>query len=149
MNTFVKFAVTFGVASMVFTALPVAGQEKEKGKRNNEPLSAAVLSCMQTATDSRDNAVIAGLDVYYPAVKTALQTRQASLKAAWTQTDTKTRRAATKAAWDAYKSSAKSARGAMKTAHKAAWAKFEADRKVCSPKATKDDNGSLGMDNQL
>ncbi len=145
MNTFTKFSIVFGAASIVFTALPVAGQERG----GNAALSATVLSCMQTATEKRDNAIIAGLDVYYPAAKTALQTRQAALKSAWAQTDTKTRRAATKAAWDAYKNSVKSAREAMKTAHKTAWTAFEADRKVCNPKATKDDNGSLGMDSQL
>ena len=145
MNTFTKFAVTFGAISVVLAALPAAAQEKG----NNATLSATALSCMQTATDVRDNAIIAAWDVQYPAIKTALQTRQASLKAAWTQTDAKTRRSATKAAWDAYKKSAKSARAAMKASHKAAWTKFEADKKACSPKATKDDNGSLGMDNAL
>ena len=145
MNTLTKFAVTFGAVSVVLAALPAAAQEKG----NNAALSATALSCMQTATDVRDNAIIAAWDVQYPAIKTALQTRQASLKAAWTQTDAKTRRAATKAAWNAYKKSAKSARAAMKASHKAAWTKFEADKKACSPKATKDDNGSAGMDNQL
>lgn len=145
MNTLTKFAVAFGAVSVVFTALPAAAQERG----NNAALSAAALSCMQAATDKRDNAIIAGLDVYYPAAKTALQTRQAALKAAWTQTDTKTRRAATKTAWDTYKNSVKSARATMKAAHKAAWTAFETDRKACNPKATKDDNGSLGMDSQL
>lgn len=145
MNIFAKFAVTFGAVSVIFAALPAAAQEKG----NNATLSATALSCVQTAVDVRDNAVIAAWDVQYPAIKTALQTRQASLKAAWTQTDQKTRRAATKAAWDAYKNSAKSARATMKAAHKAAWTKFETDKKACSPKATKDDNGSAGMDSTL
>lgn len=121
---------------------------QERGAMNGA-LSAAALSCMQTAVDVRDNAIIAAWDVQYPAIKTALQTRQASLKAAWAQTDQQARKTATKAAWDAYKKSAKSARAAMKASHKAAWTKFEADKKACSPKATKDDNGSAGMDNAL
>lgn len=145
MNTFTKFAVAFGAVSVILAALPTAAQEKG----SNMALNATTLSCMQSAVDMRDNAIIAAWDVQYPAVKTALQTRQASLKAAWMQTDTKMRKEATKSAWNAYKNSAKSARGAMKASTKAAWSKFEADKKVCSPKATKDDNGSLGMDNQL
>lgn len=145
MNTFAKFAVAFGAVSVVFAALPAAAQERG----NNAALNAAALSCMQSAIDARDNAIIAAWDVQYPAIKTALQTRQAALKAAWMQTDQKTRREATKVAWGAYKNSAKSARAAMKASHKAAWTKFEADKKACSPKATKDDNGSAGMDNQL
>lgn len=145
MNTFTKYSITLGVISIIFTALPAAGQEKgDKGA-----LSTATLACVQTAVDVRDNAIIAAWDVQYPAIKTALQTRQAALKSAWAQTETKVRREAIKSIWDVYKNTVKSARTTMKTAHKAAWTKFEADRKACSPKATKDDNGSLGMDNQL
>lgn len=132
-------------AAMVVGAVPAFGEEKNgKGA-----LDATALLCVQTAIDGRDNAIIAGLDVYYPAAKTALQTRQAALKAAWAQTDQKTRRDMVKAIWKTYKDSVKLARAAMKGAQKAAWTKFETDRKACSPKAGGDDKGALGADNQL
>lgn len=143
MNTFNKVIVGVSVAVVMAYAVTAFGQTAQGG------LSATALTCVQTAIDTRDNAIIAGLDVYYPAAKTALQTRQAALKAAWAQTDQKTRKEATRTAWNAYKESIKSARTTMKSTHKTAWTKFEADRKICSPKATKDDNGSLGMDAQL
>ena len=146
MNIFNKVTAVAIMVALAVAAGTAFAQERGGIKG---ALSAATLSCMQTAVDSRDNAIIAAWDAQYPAIKTALQTRQAALKAAWMQTDQKTRREATRTAWNAYKESAKSARATMKTAHKSAWTKFEADRKVCSPKATKDDNGSLGMDNQL
>ena len=146
MNTSNKIIVGLSVAILLTTSTSAFAQERGVA---NAGLSASVLTCVQTAIDTRDNAIIAAWDVQYPAVKTALQTRQAALKAAWAQTDQKTRREATRTAWSTYKESAKSARATMKAAHKAAWTAFEATRKACSPKATKDDNGSLGMDSQL
>ncbi len=146
MDKFNKVIVAVAAAAMLAGG-PMAFAEERNAA--NGALNATALSCMQTATDTRDTAVIAAWDAQYSAIKTALQTRQTALKAAWAQTDQKARRAATKDAWNAYAKSAKTARTAMKAAHKAAWNKFEADRRACSPKATKDDNGSLGMDSQL
>lgn len=129
-------------------AITAFGAE-HKGKKNGGVLDATTLSCVQTAIDSRDNAIIAGLDVYYPTAKTALQTRQAGLKAAWAQTDQKTRKEAVKTVWEMYKDSVKSARTVMKGAQKTAWTKFEADRKTCNPKAAGDDKGTFGIDSQI
>ncbi len=148
MNTFNKAIIVISATIVIAGAFTALAQERGE-KKGGAALDAAALTCVQGAIDARDNAIIAGLDVYYPAAKTAIQTRQAALKSAWMQTDQKTRREATRTTWNAYKESVKSARMTMKAAHKAAWAKFESARKACSPKATKDDNGSLGMDNQL
>lgn len=150
MNTFNKVSIGVVVAAMLMAGGSVAfGQERGEKRGKGGALDAAALTCVQAAIDARDNAVIMGLDAYYPAAKTAIQTRQAALKAAWMQTDQVARKAATKTAWDAYNKSVKSARMTMKTAHKTAWAKFESDRKACNPKAGSDDKGSLGADNQL
>ena len=153
MNKFNKVVMTFGAVALFAGSIPVFAEEGRMENKNatstGSAVTATVLTCMQAAVDARDTAVIAGFDAYYPSVKTALQTRQSALKAAWAQTDQKTRRDATRAAWDAYKASIKTARSTMKAAHKAAWMKFEADRKACSPRATRDDNGSAGMDSQL
>ena len=148
MNTFNKVIVIISATVVMAASFTAFAQERGE-KKGTSPLDAVALTCIQGTIDVRDNAIIAGLDVYYPAAKTAIQTRQAALKSAWMQTDQKTRREATRTVWNAYKESAKSARMTMKTAHKAAWTKFESARKACSPKATKDDNGSFGMDNQL
>lgn len=156
MKKFNGFVVAASVAVVLAATVPAFGEERGgwddrrgMGNATSTALTAAVASCMQAAIDARDTAVIAGLDAYYSAAKTAIQTRQTALKAAWAQTDQKTRREATKSAWDAYAKSVKSARIAMKTAHKATWSKFEGDRKACSPKAASDDRGSLGADSQL
>ena len=156
MKKFNGILIVASAAALLTATVPAFGQERGGyddrrgvGNTTSTVLAATVMSCMQTAIDTRDTAIIAGLDTYYSAAKTALQTRQAALKAAWAQADQKTRREATKAAWDTYTKSVKTARMTMKTAHKAAWTKFEADRKVCSPKAAGDDRGSLGTDNQL
>lgn len=146
MNKFNRVFIGFSVAAMLMGSASAFGETQ--GMKNGA-LDATALTCMQAAVDSRDTAIIAAWDAQYPAVKTALQTRQTALMGAWGQANQKTRRDATRAAWDAYKGSVKSARATMKASHKATWTKFEADRKACSPKATKDDNGSLGMDSQL
>ena len=145
MNTFNKFVL--GI--MITTLMGGAYSALAKEKTGKGALDAMILLCVQKAIDNRDNAILMGLDVYYPAAKTALQTRQAALKNAWTQTDQKIRKDVIKTIWKSYKNSAKSARTAMKGAQKVAWKKFEADRKACSPKAAGDDNGSLGIDSQL
>src|SRR3989344_5984228 len=87
------------------------------------------LACMQTAVDKRDSAIIAGVDAYHTAVKTALETRKTSLKAAWGITDRKERRAALKTAWRAYRTALKGARKGLHTSKNAVWAAFKADRR--------------------
>ena len=96
MNTFNKVVTGIVMVSLVAGAFAVSA--KEQGVKG--ALDAVTLACVQTAIDGRDNAIIAGLDAYYPAAKTALQTRQATLKAAWTKFEADRKACNPKAAGD-------------------------------------------------
>lgn len=107
------------------------------------------LPCMQAAVEKRDNAVIAAVDVYYGAVKTALQVRRDALKAAWGIANAKDRRAALRQAWDAFKSSHKAAAKALNQARKDAWKQWKADAKACRVPGAEEPGGGEGVDARL
>jgi len=151
MKKIASFLLTAFVASTLF-ALPMFANEEgaAQGKEPKAPktLTAEVVTCVQTAVETRDTAIIAAVDKYTTAVKAAITARKDALKAAWALPTAKEMRPAIKAAWAAYKTSLKDARKVMKTDKKAAWDKFKADRKTC--KAPNEiDNSSEGMDSQL
>ena len=89
------------------------------------------VTCMQNAVEKRDTAIMAGVDAYSAAVKTALMTRKDALKAAWALTDKTQRNAALKTAWTAFEGTWKKASAAMKTARNGAWTAFKTDSKAC------------------
>lgn len=98
----------------------------------------AVITCMQTAVETRDTAIIAAFDTYSAAVKSTLTARKTALKAAWAIADRKERRTAIMTAWKDYKTAIKDAKSALKTAKKTAWDAFKAASKVCKPAKTQD-----------
>jgi|GEM_PF-2519291 len=89
MNTFHTVSVSVVIATMLMaTGATAFGQERGgRGEKRaqRDAFDATALTCVQNAIDARDNAIIMGLDAYYPAAKTAIQTRQAALKTAWTK----------------------------------------------------------------
>ncbi len=107
------------------------------------------VACIQSAVDKRDTAIIAAVDAYHDAIKSALQTRLAALKTAWAITSRTDRRTALKNAWSAFTASQKLAAKNLKTAKKNAWTQFSTDRKACGKSAAADDNGTSGMDTNL
>lgn len=104
-----------------------------KQKKEKTDSSAATLdtACMQAAVDKRETAIIAGVDAYSSAVKSALSVRKDALKAAWAITEKAQREAALKAAWFAFRDAGKKTSGAMKDAKNAAWKTFKTDAKAC------------------
>lgn len=103
------------------------------------------VSCIVTAINTRDTAVIAARDAQYRALVNALQARMSALQAAWKQGDAKTRRVALKAAWQDYNNAARTASKAYNSARNAAWKQYSTDNKTC--KAPSDDSfGGAGSD---
>lgn len=104
-------------------------------------------ACMQTAVETRDNALLASLDTLMGAMKSSFETRRDALKAAWGLADAVQREPAIKAAWQAFKASKQAA---VKTGHeakKAAWTAFKgAVKGTCKAKGNVDGSGE-GMDN--
>lgn len=90
--------------------------------------------CIQAALEKRENALIAGHDVFNTAVKTALTNRLTSLKDAWAQTDKSTRQTKRLAAYKAFRNENQTAHNGMRTVRVSAWKGFETDMKACGVK---------------
>lgn len=93
--------------------------------------SSTDLSCMQSAVEKRDNAIIDAWDDLHDDMTAALTERRDDLKSAWGLSDKKERRAAIKAAWKAFKAARKDAHKAFGAARKDAWKTFKTDAKAC------------------
>jgi hypothetical protein len=110
------------------------------------PASAALdLSCMVSAVEKRDNAIIAAWDTFSTTHKTALETRRDALKTAWADSNKATRRAAVRNAWRTFRNSKKNAWRTRKSAIRSAWRTFNAERKACGAQAA-DESGTQATD---
>jgi hypothetical protein len=107
------------------------------------------IPCIQAAIEKRDTAIIAGLDTYAPAVKTALQTRKDELKAGWALTEKNARKTALKNAWKKYRESVRTARRTFRDAKRNAWKQFSTDRKACNAAPMSEDSTGQGVDETL
>ena len=105
--------------------------------RTNDPLparqqlSGVILSCVATALDTRDTAVIAAVTAFQNGNLAALNTRKTALLAAWTKTTKSELKSAISAAWKIYQASMKDLKKVNDTAKKSAWSVFVAAVKVC------------------
>jgi len=140
----------FGLASVGVYAEDTAGtgNTEQSGNGLTGAEAAAVVTCMQTAVETRDTAIISALDTYAATAKSALTARKDALKAAWAIADRKERRTAIKAAWDTYRKAIKEARSTFKASRKTAWDTFKAASKVCKPAKTQD-MSNQSVDNSL
>lgn len=134
------------LASFILISAPVLAEETNS--TTGASVSAINFSCMQTAVEKRDNAIIAAIDARYTAHKSALQTRRDALKAAWVITNAKDRRVARKTAWDAYNQAVKKAVSDFRKARQAAWKQFHTDAKACNGVSSEESAGA-GVDAQL
>ncbi len=118
-------------------------------------LDATQIACIKTAITKREDALIAGHDVYAIAVKNAYTTRKTALLAAWDKTDRLERRAAVKAADKAFSDGVKAARKTWNETRRGAWKTFETERKACLPQTassasvSSSDTGSSKSDASL
>jgi hypothetical protein len=88
-------------------------------------------TCVNTALDKRENALIAGHDALNVSVKTALQTRLTNLKAAWAKTTPAERQIARKVAYDTFNVSVKAAHQTIKTFRINTWNTFNVEMAAC------------------
>lgn len=146
------FAAT--MASLLFAAavLPAFADTAGSNSATTTPPASRKtvdLACMQTAVETRDNAIVSALDIYASGVKTALQTRRDALKAAWGIMDKKQRRSALRAAWDAFNGTWKNAAKGLRIAKRNAWTQFNKDQRTCNGNAGDEPAGGQGIDVQL
>jgi hypothetical protein len=89
------------------------------------------LSCVKTAVEKRENAIISAYDKLATDMKAALEKRKNALIQAWGISDAKARRAARLAVWKTYKIDQLTARKTNREAIKNAWQQFYTDGKAC------------------
>lgn len=102
------------------------------------------LTCMKTAVEKRENAIIASKETSFASMDTAFKTRRDALKAAWDTTDAKDRREAINAAWKAFRDSHKAARTQLRTDDKALWSTFKTDAKQCKVDSSSSNSDRAG-----
>jgi hypothetical protein len=146
-------SASLALSFLMMAAAPLAMAESTsttstyKG-HEGKPAPVLNVSCIQSAIDTRDTAIIAAIDAYASAVKAALSTRKDALKAAWALSTRKDRRAALAAAWKNYNNAVRTARKDFKTARNSAWSQFNKDRRSCNANES-EPGGGQGADATL
>ena len=102
-------------------------------------------TCMQTAVETREGALISAWEEFNTNIKSALEARKTALKDAWGLTDVKAQKKATAAAWKEWKVDSKAANAELKKERKTAWDTFKKTTKdTCKVTAPKEE--ALGKD---
>lgn len=123
------------ISSLLFAPLFVFAQiSGTVTTQKDTSLATTTVSCVQTALEKRENALISGHDSYNTAVKTALTKRLENLKTAWALPERKDRAEKRQSAYKTFKSDMQTANLAMKTARNTAWRTYETDAKACGVK---------------
>ncbi len=109
--------------------------------RNIMPTKAKQLdiTCVKTAVEQRENAVLSAWDKFFISFKSESQTRTTEILAAWDITDKVQRGNAIDAAWMKFRKSRIVARKKLNEERQAAWKKFKVDRKLCGSGPTGED----------
>jgi len=109
-------------------------------------------TCMQTAVETRETAIISGWGDFNTTITTALGERKTALKSAWGLTDKKAQKTAITSAWKEWKKDSKSAHLELKKDRKSAWDAFKKTVKetckITAPKEEaleKDSSGSIAL----
>ncbi len=138
------------IASVVFALALVSGSYAfAHGNDDGHDVDA---SCMQTAVETREGALISAWDEFNTSIKSGLEARKSALKDAWGLTDVKAQKKATATAWKEWKADSKSAHGELRKERKSAWDAFKKTAKstckITTPKEEsleKDTAGAIGL----
>ncbi len=117
---------------------------------SSSPKKATVdLACVQTAVDTREDAIGSAFTTFSTAESAALAARKSALHDAWGITSSKDRRVAREKAWTDFRTANRAAFSALRTARKSAWAAFATASKACHTpvveSASSEGTGSLGL----
>ncbi|MEK7167297.1 MAG: hypothetical protein AAB732_02710 [Patescibacteria group bacterium] len=97
------------------------------------------LTCVKTAVEKRETAIIATVDVYATSIKSAFETRKTALLAAWGITDQKARNIAIKNAFAKNRVAKRTALRIYKKTRLTTWQNFTKARIACKAPATGED----------
>ncbi len=118
------------------------GNDRKDRKENSKDQTPVDLVCMQTAVGTRDDAIIAALEIFHANVKTGLTARRDALKAAWAITDKDARKEAIKKAWAEFKGTWKNERKTLNDSKVASWKTFQESRKTCHAEGEGEEQGN-------
>ena len=105
-------------------------------------------ACMKTAVQTREQAVQAAFETFHTSVAAAYDKRETDLVAAWGMTDAAARKKAIKDAWSAFKKSSQGARKSFKETRNNAWKTFKNSAKTCHG-STADETGAESVENAM
>lgn len=106
-------------------------------------------TCMQSAIEKRDTAILKAFDEYVEALRPTIVTREGALKDAWGFVERKTRVNSLKDAWGMYKKDQSRIVSTWRTAKRSAWNVFYIDRRACGPSALIDDSTNHAVDSDI
>lgn len=120
------------IAGMIMTSVltPFAAFAQSNTKATSAPKKTD-FSCVQIATDKREDGIASAWTTYSTSVSSALLARKTALHNAWEVGTAKDRQAARNVAWNAYRTSLKTAKTNLQASRNAAWNTFSADAKAC------------------
>lgn len=121
-----------GISPVLSQGDSLVRPEERKENKQLTTLDASAVACIKSAVIKREDALIAGFDIYAASIKSARQLRKDALSVAWDKTVSSERRAAVKAADKAFSDSSRSARKTWNETRRGAWSTFTADRKACN-----------------
>ncbi len=120
--------------------------EMRKGQKNVDA------TCMQTAVDTRESALITAIGTFNDSIESGLTARKSALNTAWGLTVVSDRAIALGNTWKAWKTAQQSALKTFKDARKSAWEAFKGtvktSCKISLPKEeglSKDGSGSISI----
>jgi|GEM_PF-5413569 len=107
------------------------------------------MTCIQTAIDKRDSAILDAFDLYHDEIVAVIKVRTVALTEAWSLSDRKARKEALKIAWYEYKTNHMKAVNTWRTTKRSAWNLFYSGRRLCGPAALTEDTTSHSIDSQI
>ena len=109
--------------------------------------SAAKISCVSNAVNTRESALVSAISTYTQSVNSAYSARAAALQQAYSQTPGQSViKKAVRSAWATFSAAMKSARSGWQSARKSAWATFGSAVKACKAPTVATDAGNAGAE---
>lgn len=129
MNTSISQNIVIGTViaslSLIYVAtMPLSVQAATKDKK------VVNLTCMQTAIDTREEAVIKAFDKFNDSMSEALSDRKDALHDAWGISDKADRNQAVRTAWTDWKKAKKEVHTELRADRKTAWINFNKTAKT-------------------
>lgn len=149
--SFADVLAALPLALVVHTSLADAASVAACGnlKLHEEKKPTPNLTCMQTAVETRDNAILQAWSTYSDGVTAELTARKTAFKAAWGDAEKKSRRKSLLTAWETWRKSRRSASQTFSQAKRTAWKEYTKSSKACGVSEGAGDAGGMGADAQL